>query len=165
MKYKASWDLTTIIATAFIIMLGVFFAYDSIPGMPFYITHFVIPWPIGFLLLITIGITYLFAPKYYRIENGNVIIVRPLSNIILPFNEILSAEESKDLKFFNTIRTFGSGGLFGYFGKCWNSRIGSFSLYGTQRKNWILITSSKGEKYIITPDDKGMLEEINKAIA
>jgi hypothetical protein len=54
----------------------------------------------------------------------------------------------------------GNGGLFGYYGWYSSSNIGSFFCYGTQRKNRILIQMKSGEKFIITPDDTGILAEI-----
>ena len=51
-----------------------------------------------------------------------------------------------------TIRTFGVGGLFGYFGKFFNSKIGRLTMYGTRRNNTVLIETDN-KKIILTPDD------------
>ena len=52
-----------------------------------------------------------------------------------------------------TVRTFGVGGLFGYFGKFANRALGSMTLYATRRNNYVLIITTDERKIIITPDE------------
>jgi hypothetical protein len=59
-----------------------------------------------------------------------------------------------------TIRTFGVGGLFGYFGKFHTPGIGHSTFYATQRKNKILIVTSNDKKIVITPDDNSLAEKL-----
>ena len=65
------------------------------------------------------------------------------------FNVVLLTNE--DLKW--TIRTFGVGGLFGYFGKFRNSKIGTMTWYATMRNQAILINLKDGQRIVITPDN------------
>jgi hypothetical protein len=60
-----------------------------------------------------------------------------------------------------TIRTFGVGGLFGYFGKFHTPNIGHITFYATQRVNKVLIVTKQGKKIILTPDDIGLIQNIN----
>lgn len=52
-----------------------------------------------------------------------------------------------------TIRTFGVGGLFGYWGMFSNSRIGRFRMFATRRDRTVLIETTEGKKIVITPDE------------
>lgn len=59
-----------------------------------------------------------------------------------------------------TIRTFGVGGLLGYFGKFYTPQIGHMTFYATQRTNRILIVDKQGKKFLLTPDDISLIEKI-----
>ena len=160
MRYKASRDWLSIVVTVLVFALVIATGYGHFAGNPPFFLRIKLPFPTIMLFLIIIGSTYFYSPRYYKIENGNVIIVRPLGNIKIPLVEITSAGVTTSISMLNTYRTFASGGLFGYFGKCWTQEIGAFKMYATQRKNMILIVTSTGKKFLITPDDMKMLDEI-----
>lgn len=105
------------------------------------------------ILGLTYGISYGLSPKSYEINQSNVIINRPLGNVILnrtQIKEILNLEKGQ-LSW--SIRTFGVGGLFGYFGKFWNKKFGNMTWYATRRDNAIMIITHKNKKIILTPDE------------
>ena len=52
-----------------------------------------------------------------------------------------------------SIRTFGVGGLFGYWGRFANSKIGVMTWYATRRDNAVLITKFNNKKIVLTPDE------------
>ena len=160
MKYKASSDWLTITITLLVFAMVIAVGIGHFMENSYFFSRIKLPIPSVILFLLIIGATYLYSPKYYKIENGNVIIVRPLGNIKILLVEITSAGVTHSISMLNTYRTFGSGGLFGYFGKCWNKEIGEFKMYATQRKNMILIVTSTGKKFVITPDDLKLLDEI-----
>ena len=68
---------------------------------------------------------------------------------------ILNSNEMSGL-----IRTFGNGGLFGYYGKFYNTKLKHLTLYTTQRKNRILIETSQSKKIVISPDDLSFVEKL-----
>lgn len=61
-----------------------------------------------------------------------------------------------------SIRLFGVGGLFGYYGKYYNFKMGHMTLYTTQKRNRILMTMITGKKIIISPDDLNIIIEFKK---
>ena len=89
-----------------------------------------------------------------------MIIHRAIKNRVIKISEIIEIKtvDSNDLS--GTIRTFGNGGLFGYYGKYYNSKFGNMIWYVTQRRNRILIETNQGKKIIISPDDIGMVEKV-----
>lgn len=117
-----------------------------------------------FLLLIFI-FSYLFAPKAYKISEDALIVIRPFSNKKFMFSNI------KEVRFiensFKTagIRTFGVGGLFGYYGKFYFNNIGSVNMYATKFKNRVLITLKDDKKIIITPDDLNFSSDLKEKMA
>ncbi len=96
---------------------------------------------------------FLYRPIDYRTTDNKLIINRLIKKVILDKSEVLNVEllTNEDLKW--TIRTFGVGGLFGYFGKFRNSKIGNMTWYATRRNHAILINLKDGQKIVITPDN------------
>ena len=107
--------------------------------------------PIG--LIIIVIVTYGFSPKGYVMEEGEFTILRPFKAKNYPLSDIRSvtAVEKKNLK--GSIRTFGVGGLFGYFGLFRNNTYGNMVWYATRRDRFVVIERSNGKTIVITPDD------------
>lgn len=61
-----------------------------------------------------------------------------------------------------TIRTFGNGGLFGYFGKFYNAAFGKMTWYATRRNNYLVLSTSENGKIVLTPDNLEMAKEIER---
>jgi len=110
----------------------------------------IIPLAIVFLVYL---FCFLYRPIDYRTTDNKLIINRLIKKVILDKSEVLNVVllTNDDLKW--TIRTFGVGGLFGYFGKFRNSKIGNMTWYATRRNNAILINLKDGQKIVITPDN------------
>jgi len=106
---------------------------------------------IGLLTAICL-LCYLFRPLTYILTNDNLVIHRLFNDVIIKRQSILTAREVNKRDMGLTIRTFGVGGLFGYFGKFSNSKIGRLTMYGTRRNNTVLIETAK-KKFILTPDE------------
>ena len=104
-------------------------------------------------LLISYLIAFMFRPISYSILDELLVIHRPLLDIKIELNEIENVEmlDSQELK--GTIRTFGVGGLWGYWGSFANTRIGAMKWYATRMSNAVLITTVYNKKIVLTPDD------------
>lgn len=150
MTYKASWDNATKIITGAItvlflaIMLGSFI--DGGNGGPG-------PYFMAVMIVAIYVVCYVFRPVHYIVTKDKLIIHRPLSNVSLGRNKIASVELLDDEMLKWTFRTFGVGGLFGYFGKFANSKLGSMTWYATRRKKTVLIKTIDGKNIIVTPDE------------
>jgi hypothetical protein len=110
----------------------------------------IIPLTIVFLVYL---FCFLYRPIDYRTTDNKLIINRLIKKVILDKSEVLNVVllTNEDLKW--TIRTFGVGGLFGYFGKFRNSKIGTMTWYATRRNQAILINLKDGQRIVITPDN------------
>lgn len=116
----------------------------------------------GILLLFVaiLLLSYLFSTIRYKIQDGRLIINRPIGNIKINSRDITEIRKIKNRIF--TLRTFGSGGLFGFYGKFYNSKYGNMTWYVTQRKNLILLTTKNGKKIMISPDDVGLADKLEE---
>ena len=151
MTYKTSLDnlakvvtiVTTILFAA--IIVGQFsLIKDEGRSVPIFTTII--------LLLIYFG-TFSFRPISYKLTDDKLIIHRPLSDIKIIRAEIQNVEQLDKEKLSWSFRVFGVGGLFGYWGKFSNTKLGSMTWYATRRNNAVLVTTIYNKKIILTPNE------------
>lgn len=162
MLYKASLDSLAkgmSIAILIFLVIGASIIYNLDPTNPNKI-------PLWAALLIesiflgTFLLCYLYAPQAYTVESDKLSIIRPIGNIDLALNNFSSVRLVDKSEIRTLVRTFGVGGLFGYFGFYYSSSMGKLSLYTTQRKNRVLIEQKEGRKVILSPDDASLVETL-----
>ena len=98
-------------------------------------------------------IAYGFSPGNYLVSKNEIIINRLFFKVHIPLKSIMHAEILDKKKIAWSLRTFGVGGLFGYFGKFLNYSQGSMTWYATRRDKVVLIQTVQNKKIILTPDD------------
>lgn len=118
----------------------------------------------GILLLFVVLFlgSWLYAPQSYTVADNELSINRPIGKVRIMLSDMVQARLLADHETRGTIRTFGVGGLFGYFGKFHIPDIGHTTFYATQRKNKILIITNTDKKIVITPDDSSILETLKR---
>lgn len=152
MTFKAPWErallITTVAVSLFLLGVGVavFFAVHlGSKGEA--------DWVAWLVLLMQPAImlgAYVSAPTAYRITGREIVIQRPIGAIRIPFTEIQEIRRLGKEEIGGSIRTWGSDGFFGYYGRYRNSRLGSFRMYATDRSRLVLIRGKK--TYVISPD-------------
>ena len=151
MKFKASLDTPAILVTAL-----VFVIFAICIGIQLTLTN---SGNSGISLLVTIILSatyagaFLFRPLGYEISPDAVIIQRPVKNVQIPLHSVAGVELISRDQLRYTIRTFGVGGLFGYYGRFANRTIGSMTWYATRRDRNVLLTLGNGQKILLTPDE------------
>lgn len=163
MLFKASLDnLAKGISIAILILflgIGASIVYNLDPTNPNEIPL----WAAFLIESIFFGIylfCYLYAPQAYLVESDKIKIIRPIGIVDIKFNNISNIRLVDKSEIKNLIRTFGVGGLFGYYGYYYSSSLGKLILYITQRKNLLLIEQKVGRKILLSPDDTSMLESL-----
>lgn len=153
MIYKASLDKVARIVTLsvsilfFAIIFGQFYFTNDDQNAAGYI--------ISFLLLIIYFGTYLFSPVGYQVIPGYLVILRPIKNKMISLDQIQSVELLPRGKLSRSWRTFGVGGLFGYYGMFRNAALRNMTWYATNlREETVLIRTNLNKKIILTPDEK-----------
>lgn len=151
MKFAASLDktalaLTTLATIAFAVIIGGQFTTSSAANraVPIYTT-------VGCLLVY--GLAFAFRPAGYAITEEEIIIRRPLLNVRIRRADIrrVAALPAQDISV--SIRLFGVGGLFGYYGKYTTAGLGRATWYATRRDTPVLLETADDKKYILTPND------------
>ena len=115
------------------------------------------------MLSIIIG-SYLWSPKKYILSNNQLIINKTTNSIVVDYKNIKKVHLIKKEEMKGTIRTFGNGGLFGYYGKFHNPTFGNMNFQTTRQDNRVLIETKDNRKIIVSPDDLNFVNEINKRI-
>jgi hypothetical protein len=158
MKFKASLDRVTIIIS---IMVVAFFPARCawvllfVPDMNIYGQ---VSMAIG--LLVIAGSFFLYPTGYLVNEKAVVVKGVVFSRAILK-QDIIAVELVKTEDMSSTIRAFGSGGFFGYFGLFYNAKYKWMIWFVTQRKNYVLVHTAK-RKFVFTPDNpEGFLAALN----
>lgn len=113
-----------------------------------------------FILVFIYLIVFSYRPICYKITDELLVICRPLNDVKIALNEIKNVELLDQSRLRGTIRTFGVGGLFGYWGKFANRNIGVMTWYATRRDHAILITSTSNKKILLTPDEPELFIQI-----
>jgi len=151
MKFAASLDkiavvLTVLVTVLFVAIVGGQYAFITDAGRadPIYTT-------VGYLAIY--GLAFAFRPAGYVVTNEEVLVSRPLLNVHIKRADIhrVVALPAQDLS--ASIRLFGVGGLFGYYGRYTNLRLGRTTWYATRRDTPVLVETTDNKKYILTPDD------------
>ena len=149
MKFTASFDSFSKIITVIVVIALAGVSAASITN-----NHGLNYFSIGLMVFMAIAlfVTYGFHPRFYVVDNNSVTVESLFRSFTYAKSDINSFDKVDDATMKYSIRTFGVGGLFGYFGKFYNSKIGSMIWFATQRKNWVLMKTKTGKQIILTPD-------------
>lgn len=107
-------------------------------------------WLVSTILLLTIGITALFAVKGYELRGETLIVQRLFWQTRVDLTKIQSARVAPDV-FKKSIKTCGNGGLFSFSGYFWSKSLGTFKCYVTDAKRAVLLEVN-GKKIMVSPD-------------
>ncbi len=107
---------------------------------------------IAFLVTIYL-VAFIFRPVGYVITAERLIIQKQWKNVELNRSEIEQVELLEEGRLKGSIRTFGVGGLFGYFGKFTKIGFGNMTWYATRRNKMVLIQTTGNKKIVVTPDE------------
>lgn len=104
-------------------------------------------------LLIIYFIVFAFRPVKYSLTAGNLIVHRLFSNVKIERSKIKSVELVDKEKLSWSVRVFGVGGFYGYFGKFANAKLGTMTWYATRKDRIVLVKMLNNKKIILTPDE------------
>jgi hypothetical protein len=140
MIYKASLDKTALLITSLVtLMFGALIVFNFIL-------------PLAKFLIIIYLICMALKPLSYEITKDELIIRRLIKSVRMNRADIKSLELIEKATLSGTIRTFGVGGLFGWYGKFANSQLGNMTWYLTRRDKPVLILKKDSKKILISPD-------------
>jgi len=95
----------------------------------------------------------LYRPRQFVVDAAGLTIIWPLRRRTVPPESIDTVEACDRHRLGLVLRLFGSGGLWGGFGRFWSRSIGQFDLYATRGDGLVLIHPPQGRDLVLTPDD------------
>lgn len=104
------------------------------------------------VVVIALVIAALYRPKSYSLDVEGLHIHRPIGDVHVPLAQFRSVTSITSKELGVGIRTFGSGGFLGYFGKFYYRKQGHVILYVTDKEKMLLIILEDERKIIISPD-------------
>jgi hypothetical protein len=155
MKQQLEFDLTTKIISALVI---------AIPFVMISAQYTVIKENNAILTLTSIFlfITYLVAwllhPTSYEITNENLVIHQPVKAIKISLASIKNIEQTEPGY---SMRLFGSGGLFGYYGLFSSNKLGRHYRYTGNNKDLVFVNTGK-KNYLLSIHDQLFFDELIK---
>ncbi len=160
MTYKTSLDKTAIFITIavtilFAVIIGGQYSIikDAGRAVPIYTT-------VACLLIYLLAFT--FRPINYVVTEDEITVRRPIRNVHIKRSDVVSVELVERDKMTGLVRTFGIGGLFGYYGYFANSTLGRMIWYATRKDRLVLVNTKDKKKIILTPNDPGkFVTELN----
>ena len=99
------------------------------------------------------------APQRLEIGEEQIVILRRYKSVVINRSEIKSIQALSKSDFSGVIRTCGVGGLFGYFGHYYSSKLGSFRLFATSFQNLYLIKLWNGKSIVISCAEPEIMEQ------
>lgn len=99
------------------------------------------------LTTVIVGVGYM--PIRLKANDEKVTVRRLFGSLEIPLNEVIETRRIFKSDINGSIRTFGSGGLFGYLGRFKNDRLGNYTMYATELNNLILVRTSN-KKYVFS---------------
>ncbi|MDR3286056.1 MAG: PH domain-containing protein [Prevotellaceae bacterium] len=120
---------------------------------------------IAYLLPVILILPFLYMPTKISVDDKNLIVNQIKGKIEIPINEILEIRAIKTGDLSNNIRTFGSGGLFGYLGKFENPQFGNYQMYVVNKKNLFVLKTQNGKIYVFScKNPEKLIQVINNQI-
>ncbi len=160
MIFNTTWDnklitssviVTTILTGSLILML-----YLGITRIQGWFKLFCFAYSI--ICVIVIFLCYLYSTQVIILNEDFLLIKRLINDKKISITEIEDIQILENKTINSSIRLFGSGGLFGYFGYFKNPKLGKYMLFATRNNNFVLVKTAD-HKYVITPDKPELLVE------
>ena len=121
-------------------------------GVSFLVLLFVpqrFSWPAAVFLLVVLLITYGLSPRGFSLGPEGLRIHRPFGAHVLPLGKVRNARRAQPGELCG-LRTFGSGGMFGFFGWFWSRKLGHYRAYVTHRRDMVLVEAER--PYLLSPE-------------
>src|SRR6056297_1519012 len=115
------------------------------------------------MAIVFISFGVFFGVYGYSLQPKELRIIRLGWSKDIPYNDIVDIKYSPDAMM-GSLRKFGIGGFFSYYGMFKNRVLGDYKAYATHRKKTVVITIKSGKKIVVTPSDpERFVEELKGA--
>lgn len=128
------------------ILLSALIVYGAIAVWSAGMTAVIVTYTIFALLAIWVLLTM---PRYLIVQNGLLIITHHIGRTVIEKSDVVKIEAIDRSELRGSLRLFGSGGFFGWFGIFRNSKLGTYRIYCGQLENLYLV-KTQTKSYVIS---------------
>jgi hypothetical protein len=151
MAFSVTYDLTTTIISSFVCISLIVLTT---------MTHSAF---VGGLAFCVLGLAYAYSPRQYVVSGHSITVKRLIGRVHIPLEGLREARISTPDDVTYCIRLWGSGGLFGYYGRFRTAKLGRCTWYVTDRTNTVVVRTV-AKTALFSPDDiDGFLDAIRTA--
>ena len=150
-RYAAPWDRKLKLSTGLFLLVAAGLAAwtagrDFGPEGPLPAPVRLVPVLLGAIALLA----WALAPRGFSIEAGRVRVERHLRPVEIPLREVRAVEALPDGALGASVRLWGAGGVFGYYGRFWSRHLGQYRLYATRATGLVRLVTSGGT-WVLSP--------------
>jgi hypothetical protein len=133
-RFKWSGGVVAITVVTLVFVAGGVVFVSLVKSAPW-----VVRYAVGLPLVGCIAWVATWIPLWLSVGDDGVVLKKVVGRIVIPAREIVEMRRIDKDVLRGSVRTFGSGGLFGFLGRFWNKRLGKYTMYITQWRNLLLI--------------------------
>lgn len=150
MNFKTTPDKSVKIVT---LIIGFLFLLSIVGLTGMFVAEKKIILPVVAVIILSAFVfAYVYRPISYTVTKDHLIIKRMAGAVLIPRSAIKSVDIIHKNVVDGSLRTFGVGGLFGYYGKFSNAKLGAMTWY-VRRMDHLVFINTSGEKILVSPDD------------
>jgi hypothetical protein len=151
-EFSASYDRTTKIVTA-LACAALFIPAAAVHNIAVRI--------VSVLIML---VAYVYSPRSYEFNDGSIVVKRPIRDVRLPLEGLREARPATPDDFKGSVRLWGSGGVFGYYGWFRTSKLGKCTWYLTDRSKAVVVKTA-AQTALVSPDETDRFLERIRAYA
>ncbi len=154
-RYAAPWDRKLRLSTGLFVLLmaglGAWIASqlgadpEALPG-----PLAAVPVLLGAIVVLA----WALSPRGFAVEVGRVRVERLLWPVEIRLREVRAVEALPDGALGASVRVWGAGGAFGYYGRFWSRRMGHYRLYATRSTGLVRLVTGRGT-FVLSPEPAG----------
>jgi len=100
-----------------------------------------------------LALSFAFSPRGYEISSGAFRVKRLAGDVVFPLDRLRFVRDATAADFWGSVRLWGSGGLFGYYGWFWSKALGRSRWYVTNRNRTVVIADGD-QLILVSPDNR-----------
>jgi PH (Pleckstrin Homology) domain-containing protein len=153
MRFAAPWDRTNRVSTAIaaVVLVAVPIVVAAVTSRADEGVARAASAIVAVAAAATLGIAWALGPKGYAVLGEKLVVERPLRPVEIPLRTIRAVGPLPDGVLRGSVKVAGSSGLFGWYGRFWNRRLGGFRAYATRRDGLVLVEAG-ADRFVLSPE-------------
>ena len=141
-EFGATYDQSTKVVSACVLALLVAVAFLARGA-----------WWAPIFAVAVFALSFAYSPRGYAISGGSFRVKRLAGDVVFPLDRLRFVRYATSADLWGSVRLWGSGGLFGYYGWYWSRALGRARWYVTDRSRAVVLADGE-QLVVVSPDDR-----------